>query len=130
LQSEYGIGRHGRFVVEYPSGSLTFFEGERPRVVASIVPIATHVPESRSLKWAWANAQFPPEVRAAASRTKELEKVTGHRLFVEEAVDVDEDTAWDIAALACTHLAALGVYRVPHGKVHSYVLILEVRRVA
>lgn len=128
LEEEYGIGHHSRFVVEYPSGALTFFEGERPCVVASIVPIATHVPESHSLKWAWANAQFPPDIRAAASRTKQLAEVTGHRLFSEDTANVDEDTAWDIAALACTYLDALGVYRVPHGKVNSYVLITEIQR--
>lgn len=130
LGVEYGIGTYDRFVVDYVSGSLDFFHHEAPKVQTSIIPIATHLPAEGSLKWAWANEQYPSEVREAASRTKELTQLTGFELFQDELVDCDESMAWEITALACKLFGAMGAYRMPHGPIHSYVLIAEVRSAA
>jgi hypothetical protein len=127
LRLEYRLGEHERFVVDYEAGTLTFFEKERPTAEAKIVPLATHAPEKRSFFWAWANESYPPEVREAAAEAKHLYKLTGFDVFKEEYVDCDEEMAWEIAAMACKCLGKAGAYRVPHAKLHSYVLIGAVR---
>ncbi len=126
LGVEYGIGTFERFVVDYVSGLLDFFEHEAPIVQTTIIPIATHVPGKNSLKWAWANDQYPAEVREAASRTKELTELTGFEVFQDEFVECDESMAWEITAVACKLFDAKGAYRVAHGPVYSYVLITGV----
>jgi hypothetical protein len=130
LTAEYGLGTWPRFVVDYEAGNLQFFEHEALRVHAQIVPVATHVPEKESLKWAWSNAQYPERVLIEAAEIKGLKELTGFNMFTEDFVQCDESMAWEIAALACKFMEALGAYRVPHGNINSYVLITEVRRVA
>jgi hypothetical protein len=128
LGAEYGIGTHERFVLDYVDSTLDFFQHEAPKVRTTIIPVATHVPEKRSLKWAWANEQYSAEIRAAASRIKQLAELTGYKIFQTDFVQCDETRAWEITALACKLHEAKGAYRVPHGKIHSYVLITDVKR--
>jgi len=130
LRDAYGIGTYDRFVVDYVALSLEFFEREAPRARAAIIPVATHVPAKSSLKWAWANDQYPQSVRDAASRLRELTDLTGFEVFQSAIMECDESMAWEIAALSCKYMQAMGVYRIPHGHIHSYVLITEVRDVA
>ena len=127
LALEFGVGHSGRFVVEYRTHTLTFFNHEAPSAVATIIPVATHVPSKNSLKWAWANEHFPAEVRDAASQVKGLHGLTGYEFFANEVEECDESQAWEATAMACKHLNAIGAYRIPHGEVFSYVLIREIR---
>jgi hypothetical protein len=129
LKSEFGLGHHGRFVVDYVAGTLTFFDKEAPRAEASILPVSTHIPAKRNLLWSWANQQLPVHVRELSSQLKELHSVTGFDLFVNERVQCDESMAWEFTALACKCLSAIGAYRVPHGDIHAHVLITSIRQV-
>ncbi|MBK8285094.1 MAG: hypothetical protein IPK97_09520 [Ahniella sp.] len=88
------------------------------------------MPAKNSLKWAWASDQYPQTVRDASSRLRGLTDLTGFEVFQSALIECDESMAWEIAALACKYMQALGVYRIPHGHIHSYVLITEVRDVA
>ena len=108
LSDAYGLGRHERFVVDYESLTLSFFEGERHCVTARILPIATIVPVQNSLRWAWANEVFPEPVRQLSMAVKEPHSATGFDMFVQEAIECDEPMAWEIAALACKCLRKAG----------------------
>jgi hypothetical protein len=130
LEIEYDLGHHERFVVDYEANSLIFFAGEAPKVEARILPVATHVPAKKSLKWSWANSQLPQSVREWAAKVKELHTFTGLAMFATDAVECDESMAWEITALAAKYLSAMGAYRVPHRTLCAYVLITELRRVA
>lgn len=129
LQAEFSLGNYDRFAADYAAGTITFFNQETPQVEVEILPVATHIAEKNSLKWFWANQQLPQSVRDSASRVKTLYDLTGFDMFANEAVECDETMAWEITAMACKSLSALGAYRVPHGNVSSYVLITGIRRV-
>ena len=130
LTAQYRIGTWPQFIVDYEAGILQFFEHEALRIEAAIIPVATHVPEKASLKWAWASDQYPERVLAGSARIRGLQELTGFKMFANEFVECDESMAWEITALACKFLGALGAYRVPHGTINSYVLITEARRIA
>ncbi len=127
LAAEYRLGSWPRFVVDYAAGSLQFFENEALRVDAAIVPVGTHVSESKSFQWAWANEQLPSHVRKDAARVARLRDYTGIDLFTSERITCDNARAWEITAMACKFLGALGAYRVPHRKVDAYLLISAAR---
>jgi Family of unknown function (DUF6882) len=127
LTAKYRLGEHGRFVVDLEQGVLTFFQNERPTVEAEIVPLATHVPDKSSLKWAWADEQYPPAVRQEASGARCLHGITGFELFTNEFVECDEAMAWEFAALACKVLGKAGAYRIPNRNLYNYVLINEIK---
>jgi hypothetical protein len=130
LETAHGIGRWVRFFVDYEGATLRFFDGDALRVEAGIVPVGTHALASNVFQWAWANTQFPPHVRADAERLKSLYDLTGFDFFRNERGSSDEAMAWQTTAIACEFLQAHGAYRVPHGSVHSYVLITAIRSVA
>lgn len=127
LVNEFGFGGHDNFVVEYEKQSLMFFDKERPVVEASILPVASHIPEKESLVWFWSNHRLPEQIRKHSSAVKKLFDVTGYEVFNKPSVKCDENMAWEIAAMACKCLGAEGVYRIPQGNMHSYVLLTEVR---
>jgi hypothetical protein len=129
LKDQYGLGHHGRFVVDYVAGTLTFFDNEAPRAEASILPVSTHIPAKRNLLWSWANHQLPSHVRELSSQVKALRSVTGFEVFANERVECDESMAWEFTALACKCLSAAGAYRVPHGEMHAHVLITSIRQI-
>ena len=127
LEKEYGLGHHNKFVVDYETGLLTFFNNEKPMVEASIIPVASHVPEKENLKWAWANSNYPSTVREKSSFTKELYDITGFDLFKNESFECDEEMAWEVNALACKVAQSKGIYRVPHANINVHVIITELR---
>ncbi|MEW8415839.1 MAG: DUF6882 domain-containing protein [Candidatus Thiodiazotropha endolucinida] len=127
LVDEFGFGSHDNFVVEYENQSLIFFDKEKPVVEASILPVASHIPEKESLVWFWSNRNLPDAVRDHSAAVKKLYEVTGYEVFDNPSVECDETMAWEIAAMACKCLGAIGVYRIPQANMHSYVLITEVR---
>ena len=129
LQAEFSLGSYELFAADYSAGVITFSNKDAPQVEAEILPVATHVAEKNSLKWFWANQQLPEPVRDSASKVKTLYELTGFDMFANEAVECDETMAWEITAMACKSLSALGAYRVPHGNVNAYVLITGIRRV-
>jgi uncharacterized protein DUF6882 len=126
LQKEYGLGQFDRFVIDYETGRLTFFDKEVPRVEATVVPVATHIEGKNSLRWSWANTQLPQGVREEASRLKGLHDLTGFEMFANETAECDGAMAWEIAALACKFMEALGAYRVPHATLNTYLLITHI----
>jgi hypothetical protein len=127
LRAKYGLGERERFVVDFEAGTLTFFDQEKPAVEAAIMPLATHVPDRNSLKWAWANEALPAEVRQKASAVKDLYRLTGFEIFRNEYVECDEAMAWEITALACKFFCKIGAYRIPSSNAQGYVLMKEVK---
>ena len=80
LEMEFGLGHFDRFTVDYETCCLSFYEGEEMVLEASITPVASHVPDKDSLKWAWANESYPQEIREMAEFTKQLSELTGFEL--------------------------------------------------
>jgi len=136
LNRDYGLGLHGKFKIDFEKGTLSFTNKEDvPVIVAEMVPIFSHVPDKKHLKWAWANQQFPEQIRARARKATELYEITGMEVFNHEMVGYDEDMAWQIAAMVCDHFSALGAYRAPgrslqsNVTVNSHVLITAIKRI-
>lgn len=128
LTDSYGLGTHSNFVVEYDKNLITFFINEKPVVVAEIIPVASHIPEKESFKWFWANENLPDAVREHSSATKILYEQTGYDVFSNPHIACDEEMAWEVAAMVCKCLNAVGVYRVPHGNAYSYILLTSVKK--
>ena len=129
LEAEYNLGHHERFVVDYERNSLVFFNKEAPVAEATVLPVASHVPEKKNLRWSWANKNLPDSVRRRAEDVKKLYKLTGFQLFERESIECDEKMAWEITAMACKCLKARGAYRVPHANLNAYVLITDIKHI-
>jgi uncharacterized protein DUF6882 len=121
--SALGVGAYERFEVDLASGKLRFFDGEQLALEADVTPIGTHVSERASWQWAWANKSFPDEVRERAAKVKELAAQTDSAAFKERTLEADEAQTWQLVAMACEHLGALGTYDFPTRSARMYVTI-------
>jgi hypothetical protein len=118
-----GLGLCDRFEVDLASGKLRFYDGQQLAVEADVTPIGTHAAKDDSWQWAWANRSFPDDVRARAAKLKELAGQTALEAFNERTLEVDEAQTWQLVAMACEHLGALGTYDFPTRNARMYVAI-------
>ena len=121
--SARGVGGHERFEVDLAHGKLRFFDGEQLALEADVTPIGTHVSDRASWQWAWANKSLPSEVRERAAKLKELAVETDDAAFNERTLEIDEAQTWQLVAVACEHLGALGMYACPTRSARLYVTI-------
>lgn len=121
--SARGVAKSDRFEVDLAAGKLRFFEGPQLMLEADVTPIGTHAPGDESWQWAWANKSFPDEVRARAAKLKELAAQTTLEAFLERTLEVDEAQTWQLVAMSCEHLGALGTYDFPTRNARLYVAI-------
>jgi hypothetical protein len=121
--SARGLGLCDRFEVDLASGKLRFYDGQQLAVEADVTPIGTHAAKNESWQWAWANKSFPDDVRERAAKLKELATQTALTAFNERTLEVDEAQTWQLVAMACEHLGALGTYDFPTRNARMYVAI-------
>jgi hypothetical protein len=121
--SARGLALCDRFEVDLASGKLRFYDGQQLAVEADVTPIGTHAAKNESWQWAWANKSFPDDVRERAAKLKELATQTALEAFNERTLEVDEAQTWQLVAMACEHLGALGTYDFPTRNARMYVAI-------
>jgi len=121
--SARGLGQCDRFEIDLASGKLRFYDGPQLAVEADVTPIGTHAAKDESWQWAWANKSFPDDVRERAAKLKELGLHTALPAFSERTLEVDESQTWQLVAMACEHLGALGTYDFPTKNARMYVAI-------
>lgn len=134
LTADFGLGEADSWSFDQATEKLQFFDaGKRLVVEADIIDVGSYSPGTNSWKWAWGNDSVMPSLRRKAEKFKELEGITGLKLFGESrAFQVEgEDSAWDLAALAARHLGALGCYRAPAeaGDPVIYLLVMNIHKV-
>lgn len=121
--SARGLGSCDRFEVDLANGKLRFYDGQQLAVEADVTPIGTHAAKNESWQWAWANKSFPDDVRERSAKLKELALETALEAFNERTLEVDEAQTWQLVAMACEHLGALGTYDFPTKNARMYVAI-------
>ena len=121
--SALGLGECDRFEVDLLAGKLRFYAGSELTLQGDVTPIGTHAADSDSWQWAWANKSFPDDVRERAGKIKELAIPTALEAFRQRTLEVDETQTWQLVAMACEHLGALGTYDFPTRTARMYVAI-------
>ena len=130
LVERYGFGTGNRWWFDQTTEELQLFDDADNLVIeADVIGIGTYSPKSNTWKWAWANKSVLPELRKKAEPLKELEDITGIEIFgCEDPFEIEgEAMAWELAAFAVRHLAALGCYRAPSDGPTVFLAIMNVR---
>ena len=131
LKSRYNLGTYSRWWFEQATSILQFYnENDDLGLEVDVIDIGSYSPESSTWLWAWANVSVLPELRQKSGMLKELSEVTGYDLFENyHTFRIDEDMAWEMAALSVKQLNAKGCYRAPAstGKNHSFLAMMEIR---
>jgi hypothetical protein len=134
LAAEYNLGGCTRWELDEPTETLAFFDAAGRKVLrADVIHIGSYASNSGTWTWTWSNHGVLPHVRRKSEPLKELAALTGFHLFAEPAaMSLDENIAWELAAICARHLAALGVYRAPASSrpLASFLAITDILRVA
>jgi hypothetical protein len=122
LTASHGLGQYESLWFDGMTGTLQFKDADaHVRVEASVTPIGSFSEKSGTWQWAWANRSVVESLRQKSEKLKELHDITGMDVFMTPTFEADEKTAWEIAAMAVSHLACMGCYRIPTE--HLYVFL-------
>lgn len=132
LRERLNIGSYDNWWFDQANEKLQFKDAEgRVQLEATVIDIGSYSPKAGTWRWAWANESVLPALRAKAECLKELEATTGSPGFGGETMEADESFAWEVAAVAVHHLAALGCYRMQSKTgLLTFLALMEVRRVS
>jgi hypothetical protein len=130
LIRQRGMGSFDNFEVDLAVDELLFFRNGKAALRAKIMIVGTHVEEQEDWLWGWANSGLPPEIRKRSEKLKELAKLTGEKNLAAPNLSVDGESAWELLAMSCKHLRALGAYTFPNRDARIYVLILELEELS
>jgi hypothetical protein len=132
LRLDYDIGSLPRWWFDQDTEQLQFHDSAgNVAIVANVIPIGSFSPNSNTWKWAWCNESLTSSLRKKSLPLKQLESITGFKVFVsEEPCKADEYIAWELAALGVMHLKAMGCYRAPSSNgLQSFLAITTMRKV-
>src|SRR4030095_8204149 len=133
LRVQYGPGEFTRWWFDQEKSTIQFFDGmDRLGLEADFIDIGSFSRRSSTWKWAWCNDSVLPDLRNRATGLKPLGTITGMDIFTrEEPSKVDEDMAWELAAMSVLHLSAVGCYRAPSsgGDLLMFLALMKIHRV-
>lgn len=98
--------------IDEEAATLTLIgDGGRTAAVYQATPIATYLPASESLAWAWTNGAFPALSISRAARLKELAAQTGYQVFETPQLRASPGDMDELCALALQHLQGIAVFK-------------------
>ena len=109
-----------RWSYDFADQSLTIGENR-----FGMTPIGTYSPEYQTWLWAWANEDFPPNVRESARQIQSLHALTGFRVFIEPGIGASSTDAQDFAAMAVHQFGAIAFFRSASGGPTLYLAVHE-----
>jgi len=132
MRDEHGFGTFASWWITENGDILQFFnESDRLALEASFIVVGTYAPADNTWKWAWSDASIDLPVQERVAKLKELEGITGIRMFGRgDAFEINgEPMAWELTAMAVKHLGALGCYMLPaaSGEPASFLAITAIR---
>ncbi|KMM46156.1 hypothetical protein CWIS_06675 [Cellulomonas sp. A375-1] len=115
-RDRWGAGSADSWAVDLSAGTIAWTFADK-RVVAPVQILGSYVQSSGSWRWAWSNEGIPVRVRADADRLRSWGEAGGHAAFTAAELQVDEQTAMTLAAIAVRVTRATGFYRGDHGAI-------------
>jgi hypothetical protein len=128
LDHEHGlfVGRpHWRWVQE--SATLTFSWPDERTLVSNVAFIGSVGARKPTWMWSWANESALPVVSRRARELRLLTKKRGWPAFDIPSWPADEETAWEISAIACRELGGIGAYRTQDDGGTVYMVLLDMQ---
>lgn len=129
LIEQYQIDSFDMFDFNMLKGTIEFKQGSIVMLAANFIPVGSFNEELESWMWAWANGGVTGELNKKAETIKVLEDKTGSEVFGSETFPVDENAAWEIAAMACDHYQGQGIFAAPIEGLLIFMILNDITRV-
>ena len=99
--------------VDLDAGVITFTNGEGWVITAPVQVVGTYNTKDGTFLWGWDHPSIPGPARAAAQQVKAFGEKYGLDVLTTRMVEISEDQAWELTALADYLSGAQGAYRGP-----------------
>lgn len=116
----WGLGSADRWDLDQRTGTISWTFPDKVATAAAQI-IGSYNPSAGSWLWAWANSSILPHMSRDSETVRDWGDEHGLAALVEPKVDVDDETAASLAALAVRITKATGFYRGTGGA--SYPII-------
>jgi hypothetical protein len=120
----HGLSTFERFWYDQETRKLQFFDGDELKKEWPFVVIGTWAHQKDDWLWGWANESLLEPIRKESAACKQLAEITGFDFATTPHVKADETMAYEIVAMALHVLSAVGMYRIPHEKHHTFLALL------
>lgn len=129
LKHQFDFGSHERWDWDQERAELVFSNNGKPVLVAAIEFVGSVSSISATWLWSWANFNLLPNVHRRIDAVRDFgeEKEFPHLVVPKWAAE--QADGWEMAAVAARVLQAEGVYRTPGETGHTFMLLMDVRRV-
>ena len=121
----WGLGSAQRWDLDQTAGLLRFTFPDRV-AEAPVQVLGTYSPTGGSWTWAWANDSLDQRLRTASDEVRAYGAANGATALTTPSLDVSEEQAADLAAIAFRLSRASGFYRAPAGQLRLYLAFAAV----
>jgi hypothetical protein len=111
----WGSGTAERWDLDQTTGVLRWSFADKI-VEAPAQLLGTYSPAGESWRWAWANESLSPGLRQASDDVRRWGEANAQSMLTQPLMQVTEEHAADLAAIAFRLSGATGFYRTPAGR--------------
>jgi hypothetical protein len=111
----WALGTAERWDLDQTTGILRWSFADKV-VEAPAQLLGTYSPAGESWWWAWANESLSPALRQASEDVRRWGESNGQSILTQPQIQVTEEGAADLAAIAFRISDATGFYRSPAGR--------------
>ncbi|MEO0871872.1 MAG: DUF6882 domain-containing protein, partial [Pseudomonadota bacterium] len=111
----------GDWAVDLDNGKIEFRNERGWLVTAPVQVIGTYVPAKGTFMWGWDHPSVPEHAALAATAVHDYGKRHGLEKLTTRLVELSEDEAWELTALAGYLHHSTGAYRGTSGSTLVYM---------
>jgi hypothetical protein len=114
LNAKFHLGKWPTWNYDLKERTLTFLDGDRPKVIAGIRLIGSTSNVEKTWLWGWAGSVWPPQVAEGTDQVRAFGEKNGILELAEGLVSYRDDMnlrGWLLSAVATRVMNGLGVYR-------------------
>ena len=113
LKAAFKLEHWSRWFYDMDACTLTFLDGDTPKVIADVRLIGSTSNELKNWQWSWANAFWPKPLCEGVDAVREFGEEYGIEELTNGWVDSEDLTwlGWRLSAVGARQMKGLGIYR-------------------
>ena len=123
-REKYKIGTWSRWDYSLEEATLTFSEGDKPKVVCTIQAVGSVMGDS--WQWSWGNSNLPDACKTLMQQVREFGEEKQWIPLTSLFLDNTDYLGWTLASVAVHLLQGTAVYRCPDSETPGYFMYLVI----
>lgn len=124
---EEQYGSHAQYDWDDEAVTLTFSHPILPTVRIDVTVVGST--EGNSWEWSWANSNYGDRSKLGIEKVRQFGEANGYENLTSAFLNADEDTGWEMTAVAAHLLDAPGAYRFPTDAGHCYLVYRTIEQI-